>query len=100
MSKNGMTCGQWYEKQMLCSNNLRKRRGEPMKRWRQIWKARAKENKSWERRNAEYMKMWFGVDLSEGHDFSIDISDRYYPIYGQPVINQKAVVKIVTSGEE
>lgn len=29
-----------------------------------------------------------------------EIDSRYYSIYGQPVLDQKAVVKIVTSGEE
>jgi hypothetical protein len=52
----------------------------------------------------EYIEMTnnyvMGIDLSDCADFTAGISDRYYPIYGQPVLDQKAVVKIVTSGEE
>ena len=48
------------------------------------------------------MRYVLGIDLAEGQDFSTDACFKYYAnsLYGQKVINQNAVVKIVTSGEE
>ena len=48
------------------------------------------------------MRYVLGVDLSEGRDFTADACFKYYAnsLYCQPVLDQKAVVKIVTSGEE
>lgn len=112
------------------SNNFRKMHGEPMLRnvhLRKIAKKRiAKLQEEWIRTSLAFMglgkaaermtcttrefieandKYVMGFDLADlaaGVDYSdyMQKSIRSYPYWGQPVINQNAIVKIVTSGEE
>lgn len=101
-------------------NNYRKLHGQPMKRLRALEKARNNELPitSWRRwldmhRNTfinigtvgyDAKPFAIGVDLAEGQDWCsskiVWAKNNPYLTYGQKLINQNAVVKIVTNGEE
>lgn len=97
------------------TNNYRKLHGMPMKRRKHLFRAIAEEidrmfdslGPEWTSDFLEWMeehcvKPYVGIDLAQGRDFSTCVEKEIMSrqMYGQPVINQNAVVKIVTSGEE
>lgn len=90
----------------IYSNNYRKLHGMPMMRNVHLRKFEKKRiNKAIEdyiaaflRRETNYIlkEILEGIDLADYEQKAL----RVYPYWGQPVINQNTVVKIVTSGEE